>query len=117
MKKLINLLSATYFSYNFIFNFNSMYSQSILIQFIIYLIFDTFYIIKYDYNNKIRNDLVLHHINTICLSSSLYILCNNYNYTIQYYDILFSLQEFTTLIITLKNLLEKNLDFFGGIVT
>ena len=107
MKKIINLLFASYFSYNFIFNFNYITNQSILIQFIFYLIFDTFYIIKYDYDNKIRNDLILHHINTTCLSSSLYILCSNYNYSIKYYDILFSLQEFTTVIITLKNLLEK----------
>lgn len=99
MKQIINCLFAFYFSYNFIFHLNN----NILYNFIYYLLFDTLYFIFYEKENKIKNDIILHHVNGIGIIYSYLNLNNIYNIDLNHYDKLFSLQEITTLIVTLKN--------------
>ena len=99
MKQIINCLFAFYFSYNFIFHLNN----NILYNFIYYLLFDTVYFIFYEKENKIKNDIILHHMNGIGIIYSYLNLNNIYNIDLNHYDKLFSLQEITTLIVTLKN--------------
>ena len=99
MKQIINCLFAFYFSYNFIFHLNN----NILYNFIYYLLFDTLYFIFYEKENKIKNDIILHHVNGIGIIYSYLNLNNIYNINLNHYDKLFSLQEITTLIVTLKN--------------
>ena len=99
MKQIINCLFAFYFSYNFIFHLNN----NILYNFIYYLLFDTVYFIFYEKENKIKNDIILHHVNGIGIIYSYLNLNNIYNINLNHYDKLFSLQEITTLIVTLKN--------------
>lgn len=99
MKQIINCLFAFYFSYNFIFHLNN----NILYNFIYYLLFDTVYFIFYEKENKIKNDIILHHVNGIGIIYSYLNLNNIYNIDLNHYDKLFSLQEITTLIVTLKN--------------
>ena len=104
MKIFINFIFSLYFTFNFINNFN----QNILIQFSIYLFIDNIYFIFYEKENKLKNDIIVHHTNSLLLIYSTiklnnYINHNQYNYL----DILFSLQEITTIIISLKNLVKN----------
>lgn len=99
MKQIINFLFAFYFSYNFIFHLNN----NILFNFIYYVLFDTLYFIFYEKENKIKNDIILHHLNSVCIIYSYLNLNNIFNINLSYFDKLFSLQEITTLIITFKN--------------
>ena len=99
MKQIINCLFAFYFSYNFIFHLNN----NILYNFIYYLLFDTLYFIFFEKENKIKNDIILHHLNGIGIIYSYLNLNSIYNVNLNYYDKLFSLQELTTLIVTFKN--------------
>lgn len=105
MKKILNFLTAFYFSYNFIFNYN----KKILIHFLYYLIFDISYFIFMDRNNLLKNDLIIHHINgIICIYSNLILSKNQLiNYDVIKIDKLFVLQEITTLIISLKTLFKN----------
>ena len=102
MKKILNLISAFYFSYSFIFNFN----KKIILHFIYYLFFDIWYFILFDKNNIIKNDLIIHHINGIIGMYSNLILSYNklINNDGMKINQLFALQEITTLIISLKGI-------------
>ena len=73
------------------------------------MLFDTLYFIFYEKENKIKNDIILHHVNSICIIYSYLNLNNIYNINLNYYDKLFSLQEITTLIVTFKNCCSNNL--------
>lgn len=103
MKKILNVLTALYFLYNFLFNFN----EKTLIYFFYYLIFDISYFIIIDRNNKLRNDLIIHHINgLICVYSNLVLYKKKLNYGIVNFDRLFGLQELSTLVTSLKILVN-----------
>ena len=104
MKKILNFISAFYFSYSFIYNFNN----KILIHFIYYLIFDISYFIFCDSNNILKNDIIIHHINgLICVYSNLLLYKNNISEKVIILDKTFALQEITTLIISLKLIINN----------
>lgn len=96
MKDLINVITSSYFTYAFIFNFNefNMY------LFYIYLLFDTSYFILYEKQNKLKYDIILHHFNCIIMNTTK--LCLYYYYNIPLGFNLFLLQEITTLLVCSK---------------
>ena len=63
MKDFINFIFSLYFTINFINNFN----KNILIQFSIYLFMDNIYFIFYEKENKLKNDIIIHHTNCLLL--------------------------------------------------
>ena len=115
MKQIINCLFAFYFSYNFIFHLNN----NILYNFIYYLLFDTLYFIFFEKENKIKNDIILHHLNGIGIIYSYLNLNTMYNINLNYYDKLFSLQEITTLIVTSKKCCSNKLliEYLNNLLT
>ena len=104
MKNFINFIFSLYFTFNFINNFN----QYTLIHFFVYLLMDNIYFIFYEKENKLKNDIIVHHTNCLLLIYST-IKLNNYINHNQYnnLDILFSLQEITTIIISLKKIVKN----------
>lgn len=98
IKNLFSLIASIIFSYLFIFNFN----ENTIYLFIIYIFFDTIYLIYYEKTNKLKNDLILHHINCKIFCSTRIILNNYFNLPIKF-DI-FNLQELTTILICFKKI-------------
>ena len=113
MKNIINFIFSLYFTFNFINNFN----QNILIQFSIYLFIDNIYFIFYEKENKLKYDIIIHHTNCLLLIYSTIELIN-YDNHIKYNNlyILFSLQEITTIIISLKNIVKNEYKKYTNLV-
>ena len=97
MKKLINVVTSGYFTYSFIFNFNEFN----IYLFYAYLFLDTLYFILLENNsNKLRNDIIIHHINSIVMSTCKLYLFYYYNVPLGFN--LFLLQEVTTFLLCIN---------------
>ena len=97
MKNLINVVTSGYFTYSFIFNFNEFN----IYLFYAYLFLDTLYFILLENNsNKLRNDIIIHHINSIVMSTCKLYLFYYYNVPLGFN--LFLLQETTTFLICIN---------------
>lgn len=102
IKDLVSLGASVYFSY--ILNFNLDQQAVYLFQY--YFICDLLYLIYFEKTNRLKNDLIIHHINSIVFCSLKIILENNYNIPI-IWDI-FNLQELTTILICFKKIVNYN---------